>query len=222
MSTDTSISTSRVYQDLGLDRIFDDHAFTTDLVAGKVMNPAHNRILYLSEDIIRGIYEALVEETGPAWKLILYNCGLLWGQRLVKRVDREMNDLCQTSFSKLPLSAFLQFVENYFAAHGWGQLSIDVRLTQEHGVIRLQLDNSFCAQVLQDVDDFADPLVAGTLAALFTYISGRDLTCLQITSPTMGEETSEFVISTPERIESVEEEVERGVLVDELVAKLMA
>ncbi|WOO41367.1 hypothetical protein [Rubellicoccus peritrichatus] len=222
MTTAINPGVNGVYESLGLESFFDESGFSIDLVAGTVANPAQNRVIYLSEDIMRGIYEALLDETGPAWKTILFNCGRIWGERLCGRIDREMNDLCQNKMETLPLTAFLRFIENYFAAHGWGKMEIDISLTEDYGIVRIVMRNSFFAQLLSDVDDYVDPIVAGTLASLFSYISGHELGCLEIASPNKGAENTEFVISSNSRLEAVEEDLEGGASADEIVEKLMA
>jgi uncharacterized protein len=221
-SSPASPPPAHVYDSLRLDRVFDHTGFAYDLVAGTVHNPGRNRVIYLNEDLVRGIHRALVNETGPAWKSILHLCGLRWGRRLGERLDAELKLVGRTQMGKLPLADFLKLIETYFAAHGWGRLEIDVTHTSERGVVACQLGDSFFSHALKGVDEHVDSLVAGTLAGLFGYVSGNELGCVETASANRGAPAGRFLISSRTRTDALMPLVEQGLDADELHRRLLA
>ncbi|MEO0797116.1 MAG: hypothetical protein AAFX93_18335 [Verrucomicrobiota bacterium] len=209
------------YNELGLNRILDSETFSLDVVEGVVRNPAQTRVVYFSEDIIKGVHAGLVEETGPAWTTIMQNCGRLWGERLSERLDRELSSMSNTSLGELPIGDFNKYLQNYFSIHGFGKLLLDVGLTQEHGIVICRLENSFFAQVLRDEKGMVDFLLAGTLEVLISKLSNHDLGCIEVASERRGDECGVFLISSSNRIAKLEPLVESGEDVDTCIKALI-
>lgn len=214
------ITAAELTTELDLNRFFDEGGFKYDLEKGTIHNPGQTRVLWLSADTVRGIYLALHEEAGPAWKLILKNCGRFWGKKVAQNLDRELSLLAQTRQADLAVPVYLQLVEAYFRQHGWGVLELDLEDAVAHGVIEARLHHSFFAEVLDEVNEPVDQLIAGILEALFSHISGQPVGCLEIASERTGADCGCFILSGEERIFDLEELVEAQAAPEDIRAKL--
>lgn len=203
-------TSSDIVASLDLERFFSHDACRYDLLAGTAHNAAGSRVIYLSADIIKGIHQALLDETGPAWRLILKNCGILWGRRVARHLDRELGLMFNASPADLPVAEYIRLVESYFSAHGWGLLKIDLARAESHGVITASLENSLFAEVLDSETARVDYLVAGILRSLFAHISGQELDCQEIASVRAGAPCGLFVITGTQRLDALESRIEQG------------
>lgn len=197
-------------QRLQLDRLLDDDGFQFDLRQGVFYNPAGTRCCLLSTDLLRGVYLALVEEAGEAWSVILKNCGRIWGERLARRLDKELRGLFQTELGDLSVTRFVEVMREYFAFHGWGDLTIDTEHTVQRGVVEASLRDSIFLEVVDPGEAMVDPLMCGILASLFSYLSQQKLDALQTACPSQGASLSRFLISAPQRIEMALDRLSQG------------
>lgn len=205
-----STKPERIIGTLKLDSFFDEGALHCDLREGMVWNQAKTRLCLLSTDLLAGVYKALVDEAGPAWSLILKNCGTMWGVRVMRRLDREMQLLLGQRLSEIPLGDFLAFITDYFAFHGWGIVELDLSRTQESGIVEARLTHSIFAEIVSDAEEMADPMIAGILGAMISYLSGSKLDCEQTECITKGAPCSRFVITDPTRLKKVPTMIESG------------
>jgi hypothetical protein len=205
-----NISADSINDELQLDRFFDEAKMVYDLVGGVIWNPAKNRVIILSTDLLTGVYTALQDEAGPAWKLILKNCGTIWGERVARRLDRECATLLTGKIGDLPLGDYLRFVSNYFVFHGWGTLELDVSHAQESGIVEATLRDSIWAGIVRDPESMADPMIAGILASLMSHLAGQKLDCVQTACLTKGAEASRFIITAEERLRETEARIAAG------------
>jgi uncharacterized protein len=199
-----------INEELQLDRFFDETKMVYDLVGGVIWNPAKTRVIILSTDLLTGVYNALQEEAGIAWKLILKNCGTIWGERVAKRLDRECGVLLEGKLGDLPLGDYLRFMTNYFVFHGWGTLELDITHAQESGVVEATLKDSIWAGIVRDPESMADPMIAGILASMVSHLSGQKLDCVQTACVTKGAEASRFIITAEERLREAEARIAAG------------
>lgn len=204
-----------------LEKLFGDNTLNYDLMQGTVKNATDVRIIYLSSDIIRGIYDVLKYETGEAWSLILKNCGVIWGERISASLDKEIQSTASQKMGQLDVNSFIHLLEAYFANHGWGKMRIYLDDAEQHGVIRANLRNSLFAQTLKHLNTPVEYMVAGMLQGIFSAISGHELSCIQVSYETTGPQASEFIISGKARIESFEQSgFAQELSPDEAVARL--
>ncbi len=205
-----SFVAERVLEQLQLDRLLDDQSFTYDVRQGVLYNPANTRCCLLSTDLLNGIYRALLDEAGEAWTIIFKRCGLTWGQRLARRLERELQALFQVSLSDVPVGQFLQTMNRYFAFHGWGDLRINVDQAPTRGVVEASLRDSIFLEVIKDSPEMVDWLMSGILASLFSHLSGQQLDCIQTACVSKGAALSTFLISTPARIQNAAQPLAAG------------
>lgn len=207
---------------LDLERFFSPDSCQYDLLEGTITNIGGGRLIHLSADVVLGVHQALVDETGPAWRLILKNCGSIWGHRVAGNLDRDLKLVFQTTPGDLPMNDYVRLIEGYFRAHGWGRLTLGLDHADAHGVITARLDDSLFAEVLTEETGHVDHLVAGMLRGLFEHVSGRELDCLEIACARTGAEACEFVISGRARLSEYEDSVDSGEPAVKILAELCA
>jgi predicted hydrocarbon binding protein len=211
---------ANVVDRLNLDSLFETQLLSYDLREGVVFNPARTRLCLLSTDLLNGVYKAVHEEAGPAWRLIFKHCGRTWGQRLCRRLDRECMALAGKPLRELPLEEFLNFVTRYFSFHGWGQVGLDVTHATRSGIVEASLANSVFAAIITDEEEMVDSMICGILASLLSHLSGNELDCLQTVCSSKGAEVSRFLISGTTRLEAGEDRVRAGETHEALLASL--
>lgn len=189
----------------GLETFFDEGRIGFDLREGVLWNPAKTRLCLLSNDFLTGVYNAVKDEAGPAWPVIFKTCGRIWGERIMRRLEREAQVVGNLQIRELPVSMFLRFFREYFVYHGWGLMTIDVSRARETGIVTAALEDSIFAEVIRDEDEFSDPMIAGILAGMLSYMSGQDLDGVQTECISRGAEASRFVVTGAARLRGISE-----------------
>lgn len=203
-------------------QLFEGSDLEYDFEKGTIYNPTQNRIIWLSSDIVKGIFRALEEEAGEARGLIMKNCGRVWGKSVVKTLDRELSNGGHENQGELSVENFLRLLKQFFSKTGWGLVEVNLEKAASFGYIEVSLRNSFFSHVMSDLGGTVDHLLAGVFEAIFSRISGHDLMCLEISSVNTGAKTGHFILSARERIEDLEEMVEEGKSPNDILAKLEA
>lgn len=225
-TTNTGLSNSQQAGQLSsqvLNKLFGESSLNFNLNQGTVLSPTDVRVIYLSSDIIRGIYDVLKYETGDAWSLILKNCGVIWGERVSGSIDKEIQATSKQKIGQLSVESFIHLLESYFASHGWGKMRIYLDDAESHGIIRASLKNSLFAETLKHLNSPVEYMIAGMLQGIFSSISGHDLGCIQVSFETTGIATSEFLISASSRIDTLEQSgFAQELTPDEALARLRA
>ncbi|MBK8814911.1 MAG: hypothetical protein IPN42_05100 [Methylococcaceae bacterium] len=225
-TTNTGISNSQQAGQLSsqvLNKLFGESSLNFNLNQGTVLSPTDVRVIYLSSDIIRGIYDVLKYETGDAWSLILKNCGVIWGERVSGSIDKEIQATGNQKIGQLSVDSFIHLLESYFASHGWGKMQIYLDDAESHGIVRASLKNSLFADTLKHLNSPTEYMIAGMLQGIFSSISGHDLGCIQVSFETTGIATSEFLISARSRIDTLEQSgFAQELTPDEALARLRA
>ncbi len=202
-------------------RLFGDEGYHFDLIGGTIENQAGTRIIYISTDIIRGIYEALYTEAGDAWKVVLKSCGYLWGKRVATSLDKELQALINQRLDNLTVKEYIDLIEYYFAMHGWGKVAIHLEDAQAYGIVRATLTHSLFVNALNQLDDHVDAMIAGMLKGLFESISGQALDCIEVTCARRhAAPCCEFLISAPARITSITSLIDEEVTFDDILEQL--
>lgn len=215
-------STDTIIQSLDLNRFFDELDLSYDLLEGTVFTPAQTRVIYLSSDIILGIYKALKEETGPAWSLILKNCGRLWGRKVASNLEREMVKQQGRKPSELTANQYIEMLEAYFPAHGWGRLSANMDDAASHGLIRFTLRNSLFVHVLDEETAPVDGMIAGILQGFFLQLTEQPLDCVEIGCARQGHDCCSLVLTHEDRLMDVDDMIEAVKNPDDIYATLKA
>lgn len=190
-----------------LDLMYATDACEYDLEGGKVTS-ATDRVIYLSSDLIIGIYEALKYEAGEAWGLIFTNCGYLWGKREINRFKKELQIRIKEDIEQLSVTDFSTLIENYFSKQGWGKVKIHLDDADQYGIIRVNIQNSLFDANLGHVTGSVNYMIAGLLRAFFEYISQATLGCVETTWQRDGNKSNcDLLISGSVRIATLQEQI---------------
>jgi predicted hydrocarbon binding protein len=186
-----------------------------DLVGGKV-TATTERVIYLSSDLIIGIYEALNYEAGEAWALIFNNCGYLWGRREIDRLKKELKIRIQQEIEQLSVKDFSSLIEGYFSKQGWGKVKIHLDDAEQYGIIRVNLKNGlFDANLSPLVNGSTNYMIAGLLRAFFENISQASLGCVETSWQRNGDQHScDLLISGSARITALQAQLTPSKSVD--------
>ena len=203
-----------------LKMLFSIEGQTFDMEKGTVVTNADSRVIYLSSDMIHSIYDTLKYEAGDAWSLILKNCGVVWGKRINRSLEKELQLEGRQQVGSLAVDSYLKLLESYFSSHGWGKLRIYMDDAESHGIVRVSLLNSLFAQTLKDKHEPVDFMIAGMLQSIFSDISSYDLRCIQVSYQYSGNNCSEFLISEPARIAALEQVQLHDLSIDDVLAQL--
>ncbi len=191
-----------------------------DLYEGTVVDPADTRIIFLSTDILRGIHTALNYEAGSAWRLILYRCGLLWGQRTCRTLSKQSQMGLGSKFDLVSVDDFITHLQAFLNFNGWGVIKFYLDDAVSHGLIRAELQHSIFPDALPESRERVDFMVSGMLAGLLGELARAELASIEISSPLTGAEASVFLISAKARIEALEPMVESGASPDEILRRI--
>lgn len=203
-----------------LEQVFGNSELAWDLEQGTVRGFKEVRVIYLSEDIIRGIYEALLHETGEAWSLILETAGRTWGRRTTKLLEVQVEDIAPNGLTKLSVKDYFNLLQTYYQLHGWGLAKFDLSRARSNGLIRATLDDSIFVHSLSDLAEPVDHMIGGMLAGMFEIMSKRSLGFAEIASPLLGAPSTEFIITAPKRIEEIKPLIEDRLPPDEICEHL--
>ena len=202
-------------------RLFGDQDYHFDLVEGTINNPAGVRMIYLSADIIRGIYEALYFEAGEAWQIILNNCGYLWGKRMFDVLSQELHSLSRQELHELNVADYVHFLEEYFSSHGWGQIKVHLDDAPQYGIVRVSMQHSLFAESLSHLDERVDAMIAGMLRGFFEKIADAELECVEAQcSCQQHVEHCEFLLSSASRLEQIQNLIEEKSALEPILKQL--
>jgi hypothetical protein len=186
-----------------LDRLFDGRGFGHDAPTGTAENPAGERIVFAAPNFTRSVHLVLQAEKPGAWSAACAKGGIAVGKKIGVGLDAGLARLGESALAALPLETSIAFIERYFSSHGWGLLQLDLTDAAEHGIVTGRLQHSYFVDVLADIGDAGDPLPAGILQGFFEHVSGQSLGCVEIACARHGAPHCTFVITAPERLESV-------------------
>jgi len=202
------------------------HYIQADIHTGLLKSRGGYRLAAFPILLIRALYSGLQYETGQATPMILFNCGRHWGEVFWQRFSQEMQDYYQQPILDLPMGILLDSLCDVWATHGWGRLRVDLS-HGDRGVIAAQVTASgFAAAAKAHLGETLSKepmcyLEAGVLACLFSRLAGRELGCVQTACETMGSPVNQFVITIPERLVGIPEQVKKGVSHEQILADLL-
>lgn len=203
-STQTQVMNNQLYE-----RMFGNTGMNFDLYEGTVRSSLDSRIIYLSEDIIRGIYDALKYEAGESWGLVLKSAGRRWGRRVSVTLDEELRAVAGRPIDVIGVQEYTDLLENYFAHHGWGVLRIDLSDAPERGIVHAHLTNSIFSATLAKLPGRVNQMFEGMLAGIFETISGQAIDCVEILNANQSKDlASDFLLSGTERVEAIRPQLE--------------
>jgi uncharacterized protein len=194
------------------ERLFSDVGQHFDLYEGTVNSPGGAKVVYLSTDIIAGIYQAIKYEAGDAWMVILKSCGKRWGKRVAGALEKEMRSVLNRKFDALTVTEYVELLEQYFAYHGWGKIRFNLDGVESYGIVQADLKDGIFRYALPQATGSVDYLIAGMLVGIFEQISQTPLDVLQVDSKASdGSVVTHMLLTVPDRVEWGQAQVDAGV-----------
>jgi len=182
-------------------RMFGDKHQHFDLFAGTATSQGGTKIIYLSTDIIVGMYRAIEYEAGDAWKVIFNSCGQRWGKRVATSFDKELRVAMNRRVDSLMLDEYVLMVEKYFSLHGWGRLRLSLDGIENHGVLYAELFDSIFRYALPQVEGVVDQMIGGMLCGMFETMAQTPLDYLAANADSRdGVALTQFLLTGPDRI----------------------
>lgn len=178
---------------------YDERFFVRDRMKGTVKNVYGQRILYVTEEFVTGLLAGLEEEVGDAAGEVMYRCGYHWGLQDMKTYTARAQAEFEVQFNKLWMGMML---ENWWwplQIEGWGAWRFDFRQGKQ-GLIFIDLFESAVAKTIGNVGKVMCYFYAGLFAAVFTVLSKRELSCIEIQCYSMGEDHCKFLVATNKRV----------------------
>jgi len=106
-------------------------------------------------------------------------------------------------------------------ASGWGLWRYDFRHAP-HGLVLVELQNSFTAHACGNSGRAVCHLYAGLFASVFSHLAHRELAGLEVQCAAAGGDRCRFLVAVPKRIASARPWLDEGVSVEEMVKRLTA
>lgn len=178
-------------------------AFTPDRPAGTVVDRFGVRSAVATPQFLRSLRYVLERSRIGSWDIVVKQAGRAAGKAACAAIDAHLAQQQQPGLNALPLESALEFLPRHFAACGWGQVSVDLSLAPQHGLVLAYLDHSYVSDVLPDANGCVDAHATGALQGFFEYISGDTLDCVEVDCVRRGPLRSTFVIATAERLRPV-------------------
>ncbi|PON13773.1 hypothetical protein C2W62_32570 [Candidatus Entotheonella serta] len=175
----------------------------------------------LSGYALKGLYEGLKHEAGPAWHLIMRRCGESWGKRFAQRFLDEVATFYQEDLEQMNIARFTALLEEYFAVSGWGRVRLDYSQIAS-GLLIVDVQNEIFGDLLRDQGERTGALLEGVLKTLLSAITGNDMDCYETQSMGKGAPISRFLISSRLRLSPVQTWRDDQIPHDEIVSRLLA
>jgi len=177
------------------------------------------RAFLATEDFVVGLQRGLEDEVGDAAAMILYKCGFQWGiedmKAFVPLIEREFG----YRLSEMDAKFFMEQWWWPLQAEGWGAWKVDLS-QRKQGLIFVDLFDSAIAKSLGNVGKPVCHLYAGLFAGVFTSLTRRDLSGIEVQCYAMGEDFCKFVIGSEKRINAAEFWVREGASARDIIEKL--
>lgn len=176
---------------------------------GLLENRRGDRLLAIPEPLLQAIYAGLEKETGQASRLVLYNCGRWWGKNFYARFCEELADYYNQPLANLSMAEFLQSLQQCWKTHGWGQINLDMTY-RDQGFLVVEIHQSPFTAAAPSSQTPSGDLERGILEIFFSQMTGRELTCVQTSCTTKGDDSNRFILGLGKRLQAVNGLVANG------------
>lgn len=195
--------------------------FERDRDAGIVRQRTGVRGLHVPEDFIVGLQAGLESEVGDVAGMVLYRAGFEWAAQDMKafepRFEQEFGG--RTKISEANLMLVLETWWWPLTAEGWGTWRVDLSRRSE-GLIVVDLFDSAVAKSLGNIGKPVCFLYAGMLAGVFSYMSKRELSSIEIQCYAMGATFCKFIVGNEKRLNAASFWVKEGAQAQEILSRI--
>ncbi|TNE48868.1 MAG: hypothetical protein EP343_13345 [Deltaproteobacteria bacterium] len=187
---------------------------------GTLYTRSNHRILVLPEELVVGLHKAIEYQAGQAMPVIMYTCGRKWGERMFYRWEQEWQYFYSRELAESLFEEFAMWLKQAFSFYGWGDISIDLSLSEE-GIVQFNLKNSVLPKLTQSLESpHVCGIFEGLLAAVSSELSGRDLECVETQCCKSGHDHCHFAVALPQFIDPVRSQRLQGASQDAMMETL--
>lgn len=192
-----------------------------DREAGVVRQRTGARGLHVTEDFVVGLQAGLEAEVGDAAGMVMYRAGYEWALQDMKafepRFEQEFGG--RTTISEANMIFVLETWWWPLTAEGWGTWQVDLSRRSE-GLILIDLYDSAVAKSLGNIGKPVCFLYAGMLAGVFSYISKRDLSSIEIQCYATGAAYCRFLVGNDKRLNAATFWVKEGATAQDILTRI--
>lgn len=187
---------------------------------GTILDRYRKRAVFVNEDFIVGLQKGLEQEVDDVAPVIMYKCGYEWGLQDMKNFDtRFAQEFEWTTMRKMNTEMVLETWWWPFQVNGWGAWTFDFS-HKKQGLIFVDLYNSAIAQSIGNVGKVVCHFYAGLFAGVFTYLSQKELSGIEIQCYSMGESYCKFLMGAEKKVNAAEFWVQEGASAGEILSKV--
>ncbi len=196
--------------------------FTKDPKSGEIRRRDGQRVVSISEDFVAALMAGTAQEVGDeASRAILYQSGYKWALADMKAFQPRL----EKEFGNTPMgSMHLDFVlETWWwplTTEGWGGWKFDFE-HRKSGLVFVDLHDSVVAQSLERIGKPVCYWYAGLFGGLYSYLSKRELSCIEIQCYANGFDVCKFMIGKEQKVNSAAYWVEEGASASEVMENLV-
>ncbi len=179
------------------------------------------RGLHVTEDFVVGLQQGLEEEVDDAAGLVMYRAGYEWALQDMKAFDARFAAEFggQTTLTKANVFFVLESWWWPLTAEGWGTWRVDLSRRKE-GLIFVDVFDSAVAKSIGNIGKPVCYLYAGMLAGVFTYLSQRELSGIEIQCYAMGADFCKFLIGSEKQINAASFWVQEGASAQDIFERI--
>jgi uncharacterized protein len=191
----------------------------SDPASGLLSTRHGDRLIAVPELLLKIIPKTLREEAGEASYLALYTFGDSWGQTFCGRLVKDIAKYYRQPILEIFSADFLVYIQEAWAVHGLGKLSIDFSLS-EQGLLVATVENSGMGVTETDTADYRSfSLEAGFLAGWFSTLTGQRLRVAAVNWS--NAQSLQFLVGAIPQIESIENsQLSKGMLTPQQLKSL--
>jgi uncharacterized protein len=177
------------------------------------------RVMLVPEDFLMGFQLALDEQVGDAAGEIMYRCGFEWGKQDIVLFMKRLEAEYQRPTKTFSMGTLLELWWWPLQAEGWGAWRYDLSNRKE-GLVYIDVFESAVAQTIGNIGKVVCHYYAGMFAAVFSHLSRKDLSGIEIQCLSMGEDFCKFLIGSSKRINAAQFWVREGAAAKDIIARL--
>lgn len=190
-----------------------------DVRRGLVRNRSGSRVVGVSEDFLRGFVASIEHEIGPATRMVLRKCGVMFGGRLARRFENETSAFAGTALQERPLNEFSGLLSDLWSSYGFGELLVDWDCGKS-GYLPVRLNGS-PMQNIGPTGHVSDDLFTGILQGFFAHFIDPGVRCVQTGDLRLGsKEGTTFIVGTEPYAKRAEQMANDRMLHSQIVVRL--
>ena len=150
---------------------------------------AEQRVVEVDGDFLATLLHTARERYPLEWPRFCHDWGQRWGRRLMVGLEMESAEVHGASLGELPFARTVELIRNHLGRGGWGAVDVDTSFIAD-GLMVVDVSRSVLAEISETgrAGDGARgaPLLEGLLGAVFTHLSAKQLTAVEMPGAVPG------------------------------------